>query len=448
MEFITLVNEKYKNVLQNSCFNKLFLHTIISIYIDKTTLKVISLERDEGNGVGFCYSRSFENINQEEPWYMQQNILKENLEIVQGKLEAEDYVLKNIEFIIVLAGMVYTEQLELPRLNQQELEEAIAWELPQRVPWTKDTYVYRYVNNIKQADKQEAENLAEILEVTIYCLPQNCLEVLQEVLSKTNITPAGIFIEEELILAKEDFASTLNEVDFYESFYNTQLMQEKRQMYLSPILGALLYSQNKAKVDFLTFEEQRCFYLQKYSSCLRAIALLFVVLSLSIVGLDEIYKHAALREYKEIKNKYLEYSPWLKRMDDMKLLDNKLNSLQNLSEVAQNKRISWSTQLLTLGKCVPEGAWLLQVEQKNEAKENKKGIIHLELIGQVENMNVLAKFVKNLKQNGLYDNVEIVKSSQDKSLEFYKKGNNKNVQDFRITLQVKDKTTEKRYDKE
>ena len=425
---LTIFNDKLcKNLTMPSIFNKSLGEAVVSILLSNKELKAVVLEQEQELGVGFTYSKSYLE-EAEQPWYAQEELLDEELGRLKEALKEQGYKPNEVSLIIAFAGIAYLELLDMPCLAKQDLEQALAWELPQRLPWEEGSYEYRYLCKPKQ--KQEQETLAKMQELNIYCVPKNYLEKLHKALHKHGLIPNGIYVTEELADCS-GYDEVLKTIDFYEAYYNTEKLRELREQYYEPLAVALGYIEKKLSLDFLSKQGQRQSKLKKWASPCRWLALLCFGVSILGLGFAYYWESYEAQRFTDVQGQYAELRPWQEKRAKLESVDKEIQRLKNSLETIEKERVVWSRVLDEIGRRIPQGCWLTKLEQQPTNK--KLAAKALLLTGKTESPELLLRFVEQLKTVKAFDLVQIVNSGIQTNSDAY----NGELQGFCIEVKIK-----------
>lgn len=406
---LTILKEKLsKSLTMPSIFNKRLGEAVVSILLSNSELKAVVLEQELDLGVGFTYSKRFLEVL-EQPWYAQELLLEEELEKLKEALEKQEYKLEELSLIVSFEGLSYVELLDMPCLAKQDLEQALAWELPQRLPWEEGSYEYRYLCKPKQ--KQEQETLAKMQELNIYCVPKKYLEGLHKALQKHGLIPNGIFVTEELADCS-CYDELLTRIDFYESYYNNEKLRELREQYYEPLVAALGYIEKKLSLDFLSKQEQRQSKLKKWASPCRWLALLCFGVSILGWGFAYYWESYEAQRLTDIQGQYAELKPWQEKRAKLESVEKEVQRLKNSLESIEKEQVVWSRVLDEIGRRIPQGCWLTKLEEQ-QSTNKKPAAKALLLTGKTESPELLLRFVEQLKTVKAFDLVQIVHSGTE-----------------------------------
>lgn len=393
-------------VLENGVKQLILKNREIAVMeICKSSIKVIVYDNTNPQGISFTYTENMLLEDTQSYMNLDSVLLGEAISKIKSNLLREEFDLNNLTFVVAIASMAHVEVSEYPVLPIKELQEALAWEMPQHVSGEISAYEYRYIAR-KKAERIKKEELTISQEVTIYILSKQVINVIMEVFAREQLHLACLTVTESVIFREKD-EEFLKDVEFFEGFYSKQKLEELRTEYRLLIMTAYCYSQGAINVNFLNKQkhyEAIYFYFKtlcKYVSCICWGASLVI-----LIGMQG-WKYYNLQSLENLQKELHKYDVWQKRMLETKQIDTEIKQLEEKIQYLAKSKIKWSEEIKRIASCLPEGCWLTKVEQDSSNENLGEGLI---LQGKAENLVLITKFLNKLKDNTQYEKVELLKS--------------------------------------
>lgn len=384
---------------------------IISITVSKDHVKAVLYLEDEQQGIDFAYSYELPDELKEFSWMGDDGLTKKAFAKLNLALEQEGYLEEKLPLLIAVEGYAFTEQLELPVLEKKELEEALAWEIPEHVPWDKESFSYEYeVEAIK--DKREGGELTKLQRINIYAMENTCLNSLLKLVEIYDWQLLVITAAEAVYWYRVD-SNNWCDIDFYERHYTEEQRMELLSKYATPILVAKIYLQGLLQVNFLPQTTRIKAKLTSMQNMLRTLTCCFslavLVCGCGVYG----YRYQEQVQLKNIRQKIALMSSWEQRINELHKLQSQEEKLAKEIMLLEKNKILWSVKLKQLGLCMPKGAWLVRVGQQENSSADKSNGVFLRLQGKAQSIEAVAQLVKNLEQSKHYTNVELLTTTEE-----------------------------------
>ncbi|MCQ2373771.1 MAG: PilN domain-containing protein [Phascolarctobacterium sp.] len=378
---------------------------IAVIEIGDIYFKVIVYDNTRPKGISFSWSRELPELAVEQQGIINTDMLLNLVNELKEKLLKEDFDLEELCFVISVNGFAQQRLLEFPKLENKELQEAIAWEITQYINWPEGSYEYRYKLSEFPYNKSD-ESLTSSLAVTVYALPKELIKSLLYVFSEAKLLLVSFTVTESI----EDLDSNeqaLKEIDFYEGFYNVEKLEKLRKEYYALIMAAIGFCNDKLIINFLPkSKQQEAMYfwfkkLFKYSSIV-SFSLSFILL----VSMQALI-HYKYQEVESINGKLQKLAVWQTRLRKVQNLEQQIHELEIKIKYLEKQKVKWNQQLKYISHCLPDGCWLTNLEQEANTEHQGRGLI---LQGKAENLTKVNQFLNNLKASELYEKVELINS--------------------------------------
>lgn len=261
--------------------------------------------------------------------------------------------------VVVAPTYLHTEQLQLPPLPKNELQQALGWEAEQCVPWAKGSYTWTY--SLMPGEQQE---------LLLYALPKAVLQSLQEL---------AVYWQLRLVSVT--------------TACSPQELQSLWYQGTGPQAELLASGWQQACSRGLSLSGR---YVLQGAGCVVLLAVLAYGGAwgghyLAYSRLQEARQQLALQEQWQLR-----YEESLRREGELHRLTKELGS-------AGKEAVLLSRELEQLGRLITPGCWLLAVEQKQKGAQ-------LALQGQATDMTAVQGFVNNLQSKGNYSSVTVQKS--------------------------------------
>lgn len=389
---------------------------VVSISISKEFVKAVVYIDEVEPGVDFTYSYILPQDAKDFAWIGNVEILKDALARLQSALVNEGYIKEGLKFVITLEDYGFVEQLELPVLEEKELETALSWEIPEHVPWNEGTYIYKYITK-KMPDMTTGQDgpsqWVDNLLIMIYAVENVCIENL-ETLAAANkwglhmITVAQALQQEDKFVLKSE---KIGRLDFYEAHYTKQQQQKLIEEYYVPLLAARQLVNYNSLVNFVSQNQKYKVLLDSYGSIIRMSSVFLLVLAIVAGGSALMVRYWDNHQLVECQKKYLALEVWEQRKAETKILEAKELVLKKQLELLKQEKIQWSKLLKVLGNLMPRGAWLVKLQQGYELNKDKQRISYLTLQGRAQNIEVISELIKNMEGSNEFINAELVSTS-------------------------------------
>lgn len=279
---------------------------------------------------------------------------------------------ENIVTIIIPAVfMLHMEQLKMPVLSETELHNAIIWEIEHSMLWETEDYSYVYTSELAVKEKY--------IKVFIYTLSKKDQLYLEMMSKSLLIKLQGISIETNSANVAERWFSGAKQYFFQE-------VKCKKRLFL---------------------------FLEKFLHYLPRITVVILLLSvLTYIG-SLVGYYSAENKFSQVKAEIEKNSLWEERIQESKIIEEKINKLEKQSISKKIKHTFLSMEAERLGKLLPFGCRLTLAEWS-------KGKKQLFIEGQALDMNIANKFFEQLQSSNNYSQVKIIQSQQQQNFIIYK----------------------------
>ena len=369
----------------------------LSICFMENSLRAVLYSPEEG--VSFSWEKAFEyGLDMDKGMLVKQ--LETAWRELQEKLGEEDYELSKCRTMLTLADFCYREELELPNLEEKELQETLAWEVTQHVPWQEGSYVWR-ARRVQANPEEMEEDGVQNIHMEIFALPAELVQHLLMLSDELQQSLCGVSVAEGLDVIS---SGQLETIDFYERFYNQEEIRKLRNQYAVAIAAVLQYCARGEYINFLPEEQQKSILLAGYRPLLQRASLLFLGLSMLIGLSGYCWEWYSARELRQMQARQAAMSIWEQRLHHTQHLQKEIDLLSRERARLEEKKISWSRQLRLLASHIPEGCWLIKVREKSRQE--------LILQGAAEHSRLLNKFVESLNKDKIYKSIELLHMEQ------------------------------------
>lgn len=387
---------------------------VLSISINRTEVKAVVYVQDDGEGIDFSYCRVLEEEAQDYAWLSNEKALEDPFTHLLKALAQAGYSKERIKVVITLEDYAFTECLELPELDKKDLEEALNWEVPEHVPWDKESYSFQYL--VKKTDNvtdgQINDNaLAKLQQVYIYAVENACVETLLNVIKNIGWELVGITIAEALAL--DEYAEQTKIIDFYEAHFSGEQLAEKRVTYGIPIATAIAYAAGRVYIDFLPKEDKYRTMLADYKGVFKLLSCVCLGITFLMSAMAYGYHYKESRELERWQLKESNMAFWKEHIQKSKQLQAKEQSLSKQIKLLEAKKILWSQVMKDLGRLVPQGVWLTKVNQQEEMDAANTKRVRIMLQGKAQSVELVSQLLHNLEQSKSLHRVELVNSGTD-----------------------------------
>ena len=376
---------------------------VVSMLLEPSALQVVVCEPTKPCGVS--YARTWE-LCADDASKAAESLL-ETLRQALEALQAEGYDLKNLPVILALREQCYEDELIVPKLEQDDLLEALSWEIPQHIPWEEGSYAYRFqLASARQNSAAEVEEDEE--NIAFYAVENAVLEPIFTCLEKLELCLDKLTVAESIEL-NDVLQEAVNAADFYESFYNGNELEQLRTSYALPVAAAISFSLGTLKIDFLPAKLQRQAWLKSMQKVFLNATVFLLLLSFCLTGYVMTKEHYAQAELEKAKEQYASLALWEPRRQALEKLQADSARLQKQVEQLEAKKTLWSKNLQSLGQLLPSGCWLTKLEvQESNAQAGNSSILLLS--GKAQDQALVSRFTENLQTSKSYAKVELLNS--------------------------------------
>ena len=394
---------------------------VISIAVTPQELLAVCYV-DEGNkGVDVSYSSELTAELQNFAWLADKSKLLSLLKPLEELFKKEEYAARKTGVLMILVDYAFCEQLEYPLLEPQELEAALAWEVPEHVPWPKESYEYKYLVKNKSRSDATSENQT-LKEQSVMTSGQQALEEQQveifavEKQAIACVAAAAESLQWRLVALTVASGATLpvdvgadvENVEFYEEYLQPAALQAKKEKFMVPVQAAEAFLQGKLKVNFLPPCQQLQGTLVETQRFFLGITIVCLTLAM-IIGWGAIRYASKQEEAGELlKLKAASFDPWERRMQELSKLRSLEQSLIGETQKLQRQRQCWSKNIAEIGRNMPDAAWLTRLEAQGDYKKKKALLLHCSTVRQ----EAITELLHNMEASQLYKDVELISTSQ------------------------------------
>lgn len=409
---------------------------IVCVEFHRNNIKIIVFDAWEYKGVSktFEYETEVELTNLQ---WIENNEHFTDLFFKIGKLlEKDGYVWQKLYFYVVLAECSYTDIFEISAANKEEIAENIHYELNQHLSWKPEECIFRYreiTDNLNEMQNQEDSGENNLHKIKIFALNKKLSKAIEDCAEAVKMNLLGITVDSYLdgITVEEDF---VNQLDFYERFHEEAELELLKQKYYDSIKVFFLLQQGISMVNFLSEKKHKLQLLflakgicLKFSALCCFLGLLLCIVSYGVNSYGQSKLEAA-------QNKYLSIREWELKQKKYGELQDKIGKLEGMLDKLSKERINWSKAISGYGKVIPNGCWLIGIEQRsynaNKKSEAKELVVH----GKAVNAQVATVFFTNLENSGNYTKLELLESEKEKQK---LNANTEEVYSFSILLSMK-----------
>lgn len=278
------------------------------------------------------------------------------------------------------AAMMYSEQLLLPSMQRRELQDALAWEVQQSIPWQEEGYTYSFeAAVVSERDEQQSQ-------VTFTALKDTSRAELEQLCSSLLLKLQGILLSDMTLdeAAEKWFAG--------KPLLPVYRQQQKHWHGVAAILGC---------------------WLPKVSGA--ALALVLLAYGGAWGGC-----YLAQRDLQKVEQQLVQNAVWRQRMQESEAVERNCQRLEKQLAAASKPSKEAGGELERICRQMLPGCWLTLLEYNGSKKP-------LVLQGHAVDNLALESFVEQLQKCGNYSRVELLQSQQQD-----------NVLTYKLQLQIKE----------
>lgn len=282
--------------------------------------------------------------------------------------------------LLPAAAMMYSEQMMLPSMQRRELQDALAWEVQQSIPWQEEGYTYSFeAAAVRERDEQQSQ-------VTFTALQDTSRAELEHLCSSLLLKLQGILLSDMTLdeAAEKWFAG-------------------------KPLLP--VYRQKQKHWQGVAAILVR--WLPKVSGA--ALALVLLAYGGAWGGC-----YMAQRDLQKVEQQLLQNAVWRQRMQESEAVERNCQRLEKQLAAASKPSKEAGGELERICRQMIPGCWLTLLEYNG----NQKPLV---LQGQAVDNFALESFVEQLQKCGNYSRVELLQSQQQD-----------NVLTYKLQLQIKE----------
>ena len=275
--------------------------------------------------------------------------------------------------LLPAAAMMYSEQLLLPSMQRRELQDALAWEVQQSVPWPEEGYTYSFeAAAVSERDEQQSQ-------VTFTALKDTSRAELEQLCSSLLLKLHGILLSELTI----DEAAE-------EWFAGKALPTVYRQKQKSLQSAAAIFGRWLPKISCAALALALLAYGGAWGGC-----------------------YMAQRDLQKVEQQLLQNAVWRQRMQESEAVERNCQRLEKQLAAASKPSKEAGGELERICRQMIPGCWLTLLEYNG----NQKPLV---LQGQAVDNFALESFVEQLQKCGNYSRVELLQSQQQGNVLVYK----------------------------
>lgn len=387
---------------------------VLSISISRSEVKAIVYVKDDEQGIDFSYSYEMDKEARDYTWLGNTQALEKILEPLAVVLHGDGYTDDKIKVIVTLEDYAFTERLDLPELERKDLEEALNWEVPEHVPWDKGSYSFQYLikkyGNINESQLGN-DVLAKLQQVYIYAAENDCVETLLKAINNVGWELVGITVAEALTLGEDSDKMKL--IEFYGAHYTEEQLAERREAFIVPIMTAVAYGTAGLAINFLPKEDKYRVRLTEYQEAFKVLSCVCWGVSLLVSGMAYGYHYKEASELEMWQMKERTMAVWKERIQEMKQLQAKEQSLNKQIKLLEAKKLPWSGVMKDLGHLMPQGAWLTKINQQAEMDAENIKRVSIVLQGQAQSSELVAQLLQRLEQSNNLHRIELINSGTE-----------------------------------
>lgn len=282
--------------------------------------------------------------------------------------------------LLPAAAMMYSEQMVLPSMRRREMQDALAWEVQQSIPWQEEGYTYSFeAIAVRERDEQQSQ-------VTFTALQDTSRAELEHLCSSLLLKLQGILLSDVTI----DEAAV-------GWFAGKALPTVYRQKQKSLQSAAAIFGRWLPKVSGAALALALLAYGGAWGGC-----------------------YLAQRDLQEIEQQLLQNAVWRQRMQESEAVERNCQRLEKQLAAASKPSKEAGGELERICRQMIPGCWLTLLEYNG----NQKPLV---LQGQAVDNLALESFVEQLQKCGNYSRVELLQSKQQD-----------NVLTYKLQLQIKE----------
>ena len=314
--------------------------------------------------------------------------------------------------LVVTAGADKTAllNLQMPYLKEQELREAVKWEIVHELGSSAEEFCYAAVYNTHLKE--------ELNRVTAVVMPENIYQVIKETAVKTELPLGGIFLRslgmpvlqktvnvfnrESLADEIKTIISALPDIEFKQIILNCD-DSLKSDILSSEIALPLIKNDISHSVGFNEcLQAESLQHLNSFAAAIGAALCLANNSKFNLAGhnkssfslprfwgwqLAELF--IVQQQLKEIDREIAACAVWQQRYEESAALNIQINRGLKFAGNLKRQSITWNELLNDISSAVPQGCWLERIEQQ----ENKK---QLNVTGYAANIDKAVEFTEML----------------------------------------------------
>lgn len=388
---------------------------LLSISIGRTDLKAVLFVKEGEAGVDFSYSYLLADEAQDFAWLGDAQALEKSLSPLYKALQKEGYIEAKLKAVITLEEYAFSERLDLPELEKKELDEALNWEVPEHIPWAKDSYSFQYavmkLMNVTESQLR-SDALAKLQQVYVYAMENTCIEALVKASKVFSWELVAIAVAEAFSI-NEQYSEQLSLVDFYEAHYTEEQLAERREIFAVPLITAMAYLDGRLDINFLPREDKYRVKLEGFEGVFKWLSCFCLGASFLLGALAYGYHYQETEQLKALMEKEASMAIWQGRMQELKLMQTKEERLRREIEQLAGRKLLWSSLMKDFGRLLPQGVWLTKVYQQAEGESGNNKGVSIVLQGKALSAELVTQLLQSLEQSKNLHRIELVNSDTE-----------------------------------
>lgn len=380
---------------------------LLCINLARNAVQAVVLVREDW-GVDFCQSYDVSVSDDLESTTGEALAVKHCLALLKQDLQTAGYG-ESLQCVVALEGNCYREEMEMPLLPKEELQEALAWEVPEHIPWEKESYSYGFRTKVV-AD--EEENAGGVQKVEVFALQKPIIDEVLESIVKEGWNCVALTVAEALEEQGQE-NSDFAKVNFYEGFYRPEQLLHLKESYRVCIQLGLDYYLKKIAVDFLPTKQKQSAWLSSKAGILTLISKLVLLISMLLIVGANAGKYYASYELNQKQERLEQLSQWEQRIKDWHSLNKEKQELEKEITALGCQKLYWSKYLQNLADVLPQGVWLTKLQQ---GKQSQGRDYILTISGKAQNSEQLTGLMEALKRIKTFTEVELTNSQEGKNV--------------------------------
>lgn len=380
---------------------------LLCVNIAETSVQAIVFVRED-LGVDFCQSYDASSADDFESAEGEALALKQIFTLLKQDLQTAGYG-ESMQCVVALEGYCYMEELEMPLLSRQQLQEALDWELPEHIPWEQGSYSYG-LSTQSIASKDEENN--NVQQVKVYALQNESVTNMLELLRGQGWNCLALTVTEALEELAED-SNDFTKVDFYEGFYRSEQLIHLKESYRACIKLGLAYYLKGLAIDFLPAKQKQKAWLEARAGLMALLSKLVLVISMLLIVGANAGKYYASYELNQKRQSLAQLAYWEQRIKDWQQLEKEKQELEKEIVSLTRQKLYWSKYLQELAGALPQGVWLTKLQQGKQGERSDSIVI---IAGKAQRSEQLTSLLDVLKRSKLFQEVELTNTQEGKKV--------------------------------